>query len=301
MGKKYKLFLLVVTVVGLVLLAVLFARMSGADILNPAGMIAQKEYNLMVFAFALMMVIVIPVFVMTFMISWKYREGNKKKTKYSPNWDGNRLVESVWWGFPLLIIGILSVITWQSSHELDPFKPIESDTKPMTIQVVALQWKWLFIYPEEKIAAVNYVQFPEDTPVKFEITSSGPMNAFWIPRLGGQMYAMSGMSTSLHLIADEQGSFKGSSANISGEGFAGMKFTAKSTSQADFETWLDTPKNSLKELSMEEYDKLAKYSKNSPVSFYSDVEPGLYNKIVMKDMGQKDEKHPSDHIYTGDH
>lgn len=301
MGKAYKLFICTVAVIGLGLITALVTNLGYADVLNPAGPIARQEKNLMFFAIVIMALIVIPVFAMTFFISWKYREGNTRKKKYTPNWDRNPLLETIWWGFPLLIIAILSVVTWQSSHELDPFRPIKSDTKPMTIQVVALQWKWLFIYPEQNIASINYVQFPEDTPVKFELTSSGPMNSFWIPRLGGQMYAMSGMSTNLNLMADKTGSFDGSSANISGEGFAGMKFIARATSQTEFHRWLVTPRNAAQALTMNEYDKLEKPSKNHPISFYSSVDSGLYTSIVNKHMADKPGMQQSDHIYTGEH
>jgi cytochrome o ubiquinol oxidase subunit 2 len=301
MGKAYKLFICAVVVAAVSLIGLLVMNLGGADVLNPAGPIAGKEKNLMVFAIALMMVIVVPVFAMTFFISWKYREGNKKKTKYQPNWDRSPLFETIWWGFPLLIIGILSVVTWQSSHELDPFKPIASEAEPLTVQVVALQWKWLFIYPEQKIASVNFVQFPKSTPVTFQLTSSGAMNSFWIPRLGGQMYAMSGMSTDLNLMAEKTGSFKGSSANISGEGFAGMKFTARSSTRAEFDQWLTTAHKRSQKLTMDQYNELEKPTKNNQVSFYADVEPDLYTKIVNKYMAEDNHTHPADHTYTGAH
>ena len=284
MGKKYKFFLLVVALAAIGLATALFIALSRADVLNPAGEIARKEFNLMIFTVVLMLVIIIPVFVMTFMIAWKYREGNKKNKKYSPTWDGSRLYESIWWGFPMVIILILSVVTWQSSHDLDPFKPIVSSTQTMTIQVVAMQWKWLFIYPEEKIATINYVQFPARTPIKFEITSDGPMNSFWIPRLGGQMYAMSGMSTKLNLMADGPGVYNGSSANISGEGFASMKFKAKSTSKKEFYTWVDNVRSSTQFLDAYKLSEVGLPSKNNPPAFYSYADAGLYNEIMTKHM-----------------
>lgn len=279
MGKKYKLLLFALIILGLIITLVI--NLTHADVLNPKGIIAQKEYDLLIFATLLMLVIVIPVFIMTFTIAWKYREGNKK-ARYSPDWSGSRLYESIWWGFPLVIILILSIVAWQSSHDLHPFKPIKSDTKPMTIQVVALQWKWLFIYPEQKIATINFVQMPVNTPIRFEITADAPMNSFWIPSLGGQIYAMSGMSTELNLIADKPGNYRGSSANISGEGFSGMKFIAKSTSNNDFNKWFKDAQSSSHYLDMVEYIKLAKPSKNNPVAYYSLADEDLYNKIMAK-------------------
>ena len=188
------------------------------DVLVPKGTIAKKELDLLVTATLLMLIVVIPVFVLTFTIAWKYRASNTK-AKYTPDWDHNRAIETVWWAIPFVLILILSVITWQSSHELDPFKPLASSKQPITIQVVALQWKWLFIYPEQHIATVNYVQFPVDTPVNFVITSDAPMNSFWIPQLGGQIYAMAGMSTQLHLMATDPGSYNGSSVTPQRTGF----------------------------------------------------------------------------------
>ena len=164
------------------------------------------------------------------------------KAKHAPDWEHNYIAEYCWWGVPIVIIVILAVTTWKSSHDLNPFKPIESEKKPLAIQVVALHWKWLFIYPEQGIATVNFVQFPEKTPINFEITSDAPMNSFWIPQLGGQIYAMPAMRSKLHLIANEIGSFRGVSANISGKGFAGMTFTAKSSSEEDFDAWVQSGK-----------------------------------------------------------
>jgi cytochrome o ubiquinol oxidase subunit 2 len=154
----------------------------------------------------------------------------------------------------------------------------------MTIQVVSLDWKWLFIYPEQHVASVNFVQFPTDTPVNFAITSDSVMNSFWIPQLGGQMYSMPGMLTQLHLSADTAGDYTGASANISGEGFAGMKFTARASSQADFDKWIHEAKNSSNTLDKNTYDQLAKPSKNNPASYYAKVQEGLYDTIMMKYM-----------------
>jgi len=182
------------------------------------------------------------------------------------------------------IILILAVLTWNSSHDLDPFKPIVSDKPPITIQVVALQWKWLFIYPQQNIASVNIIQFPNQTPINFEVTADAPMNSFWIPQLGGQIYAMPGMSTQLHLMADTEGTYRGSSANISGKGFAGMNFSAKSTSQADFDQWVALVHQTRNNLSLAKYNNLAKPSQNNPLSYYSSSQSGLYDRVVMKYM-----------------
>jgi cytochrome o ubiquinol oxidase subunit 2 len=262
-------------------IAILTMLIYGNDIsvLNPKGTIAAKERDLIIFGTILSLIIVIPVFTMTFIIAWKYREGNKK-AKYQPDWDHSRLFESIWWGVPLLLITILSVVTWKSSHELDPFKPIQSAKEPVRIQVVALQWKWLFIYPEQEIASVNYVQFPQDTPIDFEITADAPMNSFWIPSLGGQIYAMSGMATNLHLIADQTGEYRGSSANISGRGFSGMKFVAESSSESSFENWVRKTKKNPNSLGIEKYSDLSKPSENNPVEQFVLADKNLFDYIV---------------------
>jgi cytochrome o ubiquinol oxidase subunit 2 len=190
----------------------------------------------------------------------------------------------LWWILPSIIILILSVITWQKTHALDPYKPIVSENPPITIQVVALNWKWLFIYPEQNIATINFIQVPVNTPINFILTADGPMNSFWIPQLGGQMYAMSGMSTTLHLIANEEGDFAGSAAEINGEGFSGMRFITRASSQEAFDQWVMNAKASSRFLSLEEYEILAKPSQNNVPVIYAASDPGLYDTIIMKYM-----------------
>lgn len=253
-------------------------------VLMPAGVVGEKERNLFIFTTLLGLLVVIPVLVMLFYVAWKYREGNTK-AKYNPEWDKSKIIEAIWWGIPCVIILLLGIITYYSSHELDPFKPLRSETKPVKIQVVALQWKWLFIYPEHNIASVNDVRFPVNTPVNFELTSDAPMNSFWIPSLGSQIYAMSGMSTKLHLQANEVGEFDGSSANISGEGFASMRFIARSTTSADFSKWVSETKNTGESLDTQEYDTLHEPSIEKTYRYFVLKKPDLYDTIVMKYMG----------------
>jgi len=251
--------------------------------LLPDGWVAFKERNILFFVQGLMLLIVIPVFILTFIFAWKYRAGNIK-ANYDPNWNDNPIAECIWWGIPFLAVIIISVVTWTESHRLDPYKPLVSDKKPVNIQVVALQWKWLFIYPEQNIATVNFVQFPENTPINFEITADAPMNSFWIPELGGQIYAMPKMRTQLHLIADQIGEFRGSSANLSGKGFAGMHFTAKASSEEDFHRWVASSTQSSNVLTIDEYERLAKPSENNPVEIFSLKEAKLFDYIIMKYM-----------------
>lgn len=281
---KNKALLLLLLILGIGLVG--FGLLHGHDIavLNPAGTVAQQERQLIYFALALSLVVVLPVFAMLFGFAWRYRADNPKKTKYSPDWDHNVAIETIWWLVPSVLILILSVAAWNSSHRLDPFRPLASTTKPMTIQVVALDWKWLFIYPRQNIATVNYVQFPVNTPVTFDITADAPMNSFWIPQLGGQIYAMPGMATQLHLAASQLGNFYGSSANISGQGFAGMHFTAQASSEHDFTNWVRSVKQAPNTLSFKAYDNLAQPSQNNPRAYYASSQPNLYDIIIMKYM-----------------
>lgn len=262
------------------MLVVIYFSAKDVVVLNPQGSIAAQQKELLIIATLLMLLVVIPVFLLTFFIVWKYREGNNK-AKYQPNWDHSRLAETIWWGFPLLIIGILAVITWISTHELDPYRPIESSKNPVEVQVVALEWRWLFIYPEHDVASLNYLQIPEKTPINFTLTSDAPMNSFWIPSLGGQVYAMSGMSTKLHLQAHTQGIYEGSSANLSGEGFAGMRFQAESVSNTAFTQWVQKTQSEqpLNEIT---YATLSKPSTDTAPRAFSLDDPSLYDKIVMK-------------------
>jgi len=271
--------------VGLFTLIFFIASQHNIDVLNPQGIIAAKQRDLLFIATLLMLIVVIPVFLLTFFIVWRYREDNKK-AKYSPNWSNSNVLETIWWMIPFVIIVILAVITWKSSHELDPYRALNSEKKAINIQVISLQWKWLFIYPDQKIAAVNYIRIPEKTPINFKVTSDAPMNSFWIPSLGGQVYAMAGMSTKLHLEADHKGTYRGVSANISGKGFAGMKFKVESTSDADFRQWSNETRRLSKSLDMPAYDELAKPSENQTMQLFSLKQANLYDKVVMKYMAR---------------
>jgi len=259
---------------------------TNVQVLNPKGWIAAKQRNLIVFSLLVMLIPVLPVIFLAFYFARKYRAENTK-SKYTPDWDHSHLAELIWWGIPFLIIVVLSIVTVKASFQLDPFKPLDSDKKHMPIQVVALQWKWLFIYPEEKIATVNFVQFPNETPIAFEISGDSPMNSFWIPQLGGQIYSMPGMKTKLHLIANEIGSYRGSSANLSGDGFAGMTFTAKASSEEEYHQWVQSVRASGNSLSKEEYRELAKPSQYNPVAAYVLTDEDLFDWIVMKPMRGK--------------
>lgn len=254
-------------------------------LLDPKGLIASDEKTIMLTALYLMLIVVIPVIFLTLFFAWRYRASNTKAT-YRPEWAHSTLIEIVCWTIPGIIIAILAAITWNSSHTLDPYRPLSiNQTEPEVIQAVSLDWKWLFIYPKEKIATVNFVQFPVNTPVKFLITSQGAMNSFLIPQLAGQIYAMAGMQATLYLNANTTGDYLGFSANFSGDGFSDMKFTARASSQQEFRVWVNSVKQAKAPLlSTENYLTLTKPSMRQPVTYYSSVEKDLFDAIVMQNM-----------------
>ena len=276
---KYLPLLLLIAVVFLTGLTIYALHGSSFAVLNPKGVVALKERNLMLLATLLMSLVVVPVLGLTFWIAWRYRKENRRAS-YTPNWDHSLIFESVWWGIPCVIIFGLAVISWTSSHALDPAKALASAKSPITVQVVALPWKWLFIYPAQGIATVNYVEFPENTPINFQITADAPMNSFWIPQLGSQIYAMPGMTTSVKLMADHAGVFHGDSANLSGAGFASMQFRALSVSAAEFDRWTSASKQASTSLDGQTYAGLVKPSEHLPEGTYRLGDAHLFEKAV---------------------
>lgn len=268
------------------LLIVVMLIVTGCDnliVLNPKGAVGMEENKLILTAVGLMLIVVIPVIVLTLVFAYKYRATNPN-LDYDPEFCHSNKIEAIVWGIPIAIIVVLATITWQTTHTLDPYRPLSEPGKPITIQVVALDWKWLFIYPEQGIASVNLVEFPVGRPVEFKLTADAPMNAFHIPQLGSQIYAMAGMQTKLHLIANEAGDYFGRAVNISGRGFSGMQFTARAASQQDFEQWVAEVKQAPHELSANEYYELVKPSEDDPVKLYAAVQPHLFENIMMKFM-----------------
>ena len=252
-------------------------------ILEPKGLIAEKQRWLIIAATLIMLIAVAPTYFFLFYFSKKYK-AEKQDVNYSPNLTSNAKSSFFLWAIPVAIIFVISIIIVKSTHELDPYKPIASAKKPLTVQVVSLRWKWLFIYPEQNIATVNFMQIPANTPINFELTSDGPMNTFWIPQLGGQIYTMAAMSTKLHLIANETGNFEGQSSEISGKGYSGMRFKVKATSRGEFDAWVKEVKNSPQMLHKEQYNELLEPSENHEQTNYSMVEKDLFNSIIMKYM-----------------
>lgn len=261
-----------------------------AIVMKPHGDIAQQQSELIVTAVMLMLLIVVPVIVLTLLFAWRYRHANKAAA-YTPEWDHSTRLELVIWGAPLLIIIALGAVTWISTHKLDPYRPLEridanrplvEGVKPMVVEVVALDWKWLFIYPELGIATVNELAAPVDRPLEFKITASSVMNSFYIPALAGQIYAMPGMQTQLHAVINAAGTYDGLSANYSGGGFSHMRFKFLALSTHDFEAWVSTTRTTGGQLGRSEYLKLEQPSEKEPVRRYARVEDSLYEAILNR-------------------
>jgi cytochrome o ubiquinol oxidase subunit 2 len=250
-------------------------------LMDPKGPIGAQEKSIIILATCLMLIVVVPVIAMTLAFAWRYRASNTRAA-FTPDWSHSSAIELVIWLVPCLIIAVLGSVTWTSTHKLDPYRQIAAAAKPIDVEVVSLDWKWLFIYPDLKIASVNELAFPVDTPVRFRLTSSSVMNSFFIPRLGSQIYTMPGMETKLSLLADQPGTYTGISANYSGGGFSDMTFAARAMTPGDFDKWVEAVRGARQDLTMTAYRKLAVPSEKAPVAYYGDVGPMLYHDVLNK-------------------
>lgn len=267
-------------IAGLIALGIFLLNGKQIDVLNPSGEVAGHQRSILLFTVGLSAMVVVPVFTMLIYFSVKYRAGNKN-AKYTPDWGENKILESLWWGIPILIIGVLGVITYQTSHSLDPYKSLAGDDE-LKVQVVALQWKWLFIYPEQNVASLNYLPIPVDTPIKFVMTADAPMSAFWIPALGSQIYAMNSMESQLHLKALKVGEYKGYTTNINGEGYSKMTFMTKAMERIDFDSWVKEATESKVAMNSSTYEQLSNKTSETDERTYRLADPGLYKSIVNK-------------------
>ncbi|MET0029150.1 MAG: ubiquinol oxidase subunit II [Candidatus Thiodiazotropha sp.] len=252
--------------------------------LDPQGVIAQREDHLLLITLGLMLIVVIPVLAMTLWFAWHYRAGNHK-ARYMPEWSSVRV--DVWvWVVPALIVAVLAVLTWTYTHRLNPYAPLESTQPPLKVQVVALDWKWLFIYPEQGLASVNKLVIPVGRPVSFDITSDTVMNAFFIPQLGGQIYAMAGMRTELHLRADHAGTYFGENTQYSGRGFPYQNFKVIAKAPEDFQHWVQQVGAHTERLDWSRYERLQKPSVREPVQTFAHVDQGLFDRIMNQYMNK---------------
>ena len=248
---------------------------------DPKGPIGAAERYVIIAAFALMLIVVIPVAVMTLWFPWKYRASNPKAT-YAPNWSRSGWIEAVVWIVPAIIVTLLGVLVWTHTFRLDPYKPLDADAAPIHIQAVSLDWKWLFIYPDQDMAVVDQMVFPTNVPLDFRITSDTVMTSFFIPQLGSQIYAMAGMQTRLHLMADTPGTYAGQNQQFSGRGYADMNFNAVATSRQAFDAWVREVKKSPDRLDLARYADIQKPGIGYHPEHFSAVEPDLFEHILRK-------------------
>jgi cytochrome o ubiquinol oxidase subunit II len=250
-------------------------------VLDPKGPIALAERDLLIDAFIVMMLVVVPVILLTLFFAWRYR-ASSTTAAYTPKWAESVRIDTVVWVIPALIVVAVAVLVWRSTHKLDPYRPLASSVAPLEVQVVAQDWKWLFIYPEQGIAVVNQLAFPSGRPVSLKITSDTVMNSFYVPQLAGQIYAMAGMQTKLQLLADAPGTFVGRNSQYSGGGFSDQHFEVIAQTPADFDAWVAKAKQAPVKLDATTYPALAAKSRRNPIAYYSAVEPGLYDSIIAK-------------------
>ena len=268
----------------------LFLALAACDmvVLNPSGDVAVQQRDLLVMSTWLMLLIIIPVMALTVLFAWRYRHTNRE-ARYEPDWHHSMRLELIIWSAPLLIIICLGALTWLGTHLLDPYRPLDrlapgkevpDDAQALQVNVVALDWKWLFIYPELGIATVNELAVPVNHQVALKITASSVMNSLYIPEFAGMVYAMPAMETKLHGVLNRTGVSEGFSANYSGAGFSGMRFKMKSLEQGEFDRWVAEARSKQETLSRDVYLQLAKPSEREPVRYFSAVDKDLYGAIL---------------------
>jgi cytochrome o ubiquinol oxidase subunit 2 len=248
-------------------------------VLDPQGPIAAAERTILANATVIMLAVVVPVILLTLAFAWWFRAGNTWARR-DPDWAYSGPIEVTVWAIPSLVILFLGGIAWIGSHALDPARPLASRAAPLEVQVVSLDWKWLFIYPAQGVASVDRLVLPAGTPLRLQLTSSGVMNSFFVPQLGSQIYTMAGMTTTLHLQADRPGSYAGLSAQFSGDGFSDMRFDAVAVPPAQFEQWVAGARNGTATLDAASYAQLATPGVAASAATYAHVEPGLFQSIL---------------------
>jgi cytochrome o ubiquinol oxidase subunit II len=248
-------------------------------VLDPQGPIGKAELVILYDATAIMLAVIVPVILLIIGFAWWFRAGNPR-ARYLPNWGYSGRIEIIVWWIPALVIVFLGGIAWVGSHDLDPPRPLESAARPLEVEVVSLNWKWLFIYPHEGVASVNRLVIPVGTPVHFRLTSASVMNSFFVPQLGSQIYTMAGMTTRLNLLADQPGVYRGLSAQFSGEGFSDMRFEVAAVPSDQFAAWIETAKTQGGILDATAYDALVLSSKAVAPTTFARVAPALFETIL---------------------
>ena len=268
-----------------ILLAPLALTACQPAVLDPVGPVGVANKAILTGSVVIMLCIVVPTILATLAFAWWFRADNPRAQRL-PDWAYSGRIELVTWGVPLLTITLLGGVAWVGSHELDPGRPLpaKAGTEPLEVQVVSLDWKWLFILPGQQVASVNELAVPTGVPVHFQLTSASVMNAFFVPQLGSMIYTMNGMASDLHLQADQPGSYRGLSAHLSGDGFSDMHFTVRAMDAAGFAAWVDSARKGGRTLDAAAYAQLAKQSINVPPAAYGSVDPALFRKVVSQEL-----------------
>jgi cytochrome o ubiquinol oxidase subunit 2 len=264
------------------IVAILGATLSSCSgVLSPIGPVGEGNAEILIDATVIMLAIVIPTITLAFWMAWRYRASNTS-VEYLPYWSFSGRIEAVVWSIPILTIMFIGGLIWIGSYKLDPFRPLESKKPQLEVQVVALDWKWLFIYPEQGVATVNQLVVPSGTPIHFRITSASVFNVFWVPRLGSMIYAMPGMISELHLQADRPADIWGTSAQFSGDGFSDMQFPVRSVPDADFASWIESARSAGQKLDQVAYAKLAEQSQRDPPSAFALADPHIFDAVATQ-------------------
>jgi len=272
--------------------ACLVASCRRAGVLDPQGPVASAERLILINATAIMLVVVVPVIALTLAFAWRYRASNKRAV-YWPDWSYSGHIELVVWSIPAMVVILLAGVAWTGSHLLDPARALKSEMKPIRIEVVSLDWKWLFIYPDLEVATVNELIVPSATPVEFLLTSATVMNSFFVPQLGSQIYTMPGMTTHLNLLAERPGDYPGLSANFSGDGFSDMRFLVHVVPASKFSSWRARATGEGAVLNADTYSQLARTAVDAQMQTYRSVDPNLFDRIVQQNVAEEPTASPS--------
>jgi cytochrome o ubiquinol oxidase subunit II len=284
---RRKILLAIFGVICLVIYIMITLISKRALVVHPQGIIAESELELIKTNILLMLSIIVPTFILLFVIVWKYCI-KSNVSNYDPDHHYGFWGQLVMWTLPSLVVAVMAMITWKATHQLNPYKPLDSEHQPLVVQVIALDWKWLFIYPEQGITSLNTLYLPEKRPIHFKLTADGaPMNSFWIPQLSGQIYSMAGMTTQLFIMANK-GEYVGREAEINGEGYADMHFSVKATSRQEFDEWIEQVQKSTLHLTKETYLRLAKPFVEKSVMLFSNVEKDLFQIVIDQYMYPKE-------------
>lgn len=292
--KRIAKLLLASSVIGFAVIGLAGCTGLHLGMLNPKGLIAYEERKLFFDTLALMLIVVLPVIIMSFAFAYHYQVSHRVRD-YKPNWSHSYFLEALWWGIPCVIILVLAILTWKKTYQLDPYRKIagQGNEQPLLVQAIALPWKWLFIYPEENIATVNYLVVPTGRQVEYWITADNvPMSAFFVPQLGSQIYAMAGMRTRLHLISNQPGVYQGLNTQYNGNGFSDMHFPVHVVDPVAMQKWVDGVKQSNKQLNDTSYSELLNPSEGNRPQFFAGIPQNLFNNVIATYMHTFGTKHP---------